>query len=90
MCFTSGSLTHIVIDGRVDDLVSRNVAVGLCRLCPAELSDSWTDDIEGQPTRFSGHYGKMPQQPLVSLNLALRQVVPNKLALTWGVNCIVT
>jgi len=52
------TLTHFVIDGCVDDLVSRNVAVGLCRLSPADLSDSPTDDIEGQTSRFTRRWRK--------------------------------
>lgn len=49
------SLTHPIINGCVDDLVSGNVSIGLCRLRPAELSDSWTDDVKSQTARFTRH-----------------------------------
>lgn len=51
------SLTHFIVNGRVDDLVSCDVSIGLCRLCPAELSNSWADDIESQATRFTRNWG---------------------------------
>lgn len=47
------SLTHLIVSGCVDDLVSCNVSIGLCRLRPAELSDSWADDVKGQATWFT-------------------------------------
>lgn len=51
------SLTHFIVNGSVDDLVSCDVSIGLCRLRPAELSDSWANDIEGQATWFTRHWG---------------------------------
>lgn len=50
------SLTQVIINGGVDDFISRNVSIGLCRLCPAELSDSWAQDIKGQTTWFTRHW----------------------------------
>lgn len=53
--FEGQALTQLIINGRIYDLVRRDVAVSLCRLCPAQLSDGWADDVEGQPSRFTRH-----------------------------------
>lgn len=50
------SLTHLIVNGCVDDLISCDVSIGLCRLSPAELSDSWANDVEGQATWFTRHW----------------------------------
>lgn len=65
------TLTQLIVDGCVDDLISRNVAIGFRRFCPAELSDSWTDDIKGQAPRFTRHWRKQNSPHVVSSNLAL-------------------
>lgn len=47
------SLTHLIVNRCVDDFVSCDVSIGLCRLRPAELSDSWANDVESQATWFT-------------------------------------
>lgn len=59
-------LTQVVIDGCVDDLVSRDVAVGLCRLSPADLSHSRTDDIKGQTSGFTRRWRQNQQGAIVT------------------------
>lgn len=65
------TLTQLIVDGCVDDLISCNVAIGLCRFCPANLSDSWADDIKGQAPRFTRHWRKQNRPRVISSNLAL-------------------
>lgn len=49
-------LTCVVIDGCVEDLVVGDDTVGLGRLRPADLSDSWTDDVERKTTGLTGDW----------------------------------
>lgn len=72
----SQALTQLVIDGRVYDLVCCYVAVGFRRLRPAQLSDSWADDVEGQTSGFPWRC-RAHQQHIRNLDLPQNSPTPN-------------
>lgn len=47
------SLTAILIDGCVNNLILCYHTIGLCWFRPTQLSDSWANDIEGQAAWFT-------------------------------------
>ena len=59
-------LTQVIIDGCVDDLVGCDVAVSLCGLPPADLSDSPADDVKGQTSWFTRPWRRMNQTPVLT------------------------